>query len=286
MSPSLDLAETDASIISTIPKKISRRQSSSKFSNCVENGILPSSDSPIKGEDILFETTDSERKMGTDCALDMDQDIKTPENKLKTIDIERSKDNESVPVIVAGCRPKIKTKPIIIPKSQESKNLLHESSDNFTPLKTRYSFSNTSTQENNLSSTLPRNRPGMTGSVESRYNRGNYIYIKCYMNTLCNVFIQNGISVILSDTWFLTDLASSDDIQEFEECNEIDDEYEKVNNPLSYHLKQHFRMRRRQRSERGLSFNESNSQQYNNQQSDNEKVCLVTCLVVQNEWKI
>ena len=82
---------------------------------------------------------------------------------------------------------------------------------------------------------------------------------------------------------FLTDLAPSDDIQEFEECNEIDDEYEKVNNPLSYHLKQHFRMRRRQRSERGLSFNESNSQQYNSQQSDNEKVCLVTCLVVQNE---
>ena len=83
----------------------------------------------------------------------------------------------------------------------------------------------------------------------------------------------------LSDKWFLTDLASSDDIQEFEECNEIDDEYEKVNNPLSYHLKQHFRMRRRQRSERGLSFNESNSQQYNNQQSDNEKVCLVTGIV-------
>ena len=73
---------------------------------------------------------------------------------------------------------------------------------------------------------------------------------------------------------FLTDLASSDDIQEFEECNEIDDEYEKVNNPLSYHLKQHFRLRRRQRSERGLSFNESNSQQ-----SDNEKVCLVTGIV-------
>ena len=85
-----------------------------------------------------------------------------------------------------------------------------------------------------------------------------------------------GIESKLSDKWFLTDLASSDDIQEFEECNEIDDEYEKVNNPLSYHLKQHFRMRRRQRSERGLSFNESNSQQ-----SDNEKVCLATCLVLE-----
>ena len=66
----------------------------------------------------------------------------------------------------------------------------------------------------------------------------------------------------------------SDDMDD--EVNEINDEYEKVNNPLSYHLKQHFRLRRRQRSERGLSFNESNSQQ-----SDNEKVCLATCLVLE-----
>ena len=148
----------------------------------------------------MFETTDTERKIGTDCALDMDQDIKSPENKLKTIDTENPKDNESVPVIVAGCRPKIKTKPIIIPKSQESKDLLHESSDNFTPLKTRYSFSNTSTQENHLSSTLPRNRPGITGSVESRYNRGNYICIKCYINTSCKFLItKNVISDKLND---------------------------------------------------------------------------------------
>ena len=120
----------------------------------------------------MFETKDTERKIGADCASDMDQDTKTPQNKLKTIDIEKSKDTDSGSVIVAGCRPKIKTKPIIIPKSQESKNLLIESSDNFTPLKTRYSFSNTSTQSDHLSSTLPRNRPGITGSVESRYNTG------------------------------------------------------------------------------------------------------------------
>ena len=90
----------------------------------------------------------------------------------------------------------------------------------------------------------------------------------------------------MGDKLFLTDLASSDDIQEFEECNEIDDEYEKVSNPLSYHLKQHFRMRRRQRSERGLSFNESNSQQYNNQQSDNEKVCVFTGFILENGEKL
>ena len=172
MSPSLDLAETEASIISTIPKKISRRQLSSKFSNSVESDILPSNCSPVKGDDILFETKDTERKIGTNYASDMDQDMKTPDNKLKINDIEKSKDTDSGPVIVAGCRPKIKTKPIIIPKSQESKNLLIESSDNFTPLKTRYSFSNTSTQSDHLSSTLPRNRPGITGSVESRYNPG------------------------------------------------------------------------------------------------------------------
>ena len=120
----------------------------------------------------MFETKDTKIKIGTDCASDMDQDIKTPDNKLKINDIETSKDADSVPVIVAGCRPKIKTKPMIIPKSKESKTLLIESSDNFTPLKTRYSFSNTSTQSDHLSSTLPRNRPGITGSVESKYNRG------------------------------------------------------------------------------------------------------------------
>ena len=49
----------------------------------------------------------------------------------------------------------------------------------------------------------------------------------------------------------------SDDMDE--EVNEINDEYEKVNNPLSYHLKQHFRMRRRQRSQRSQSINEPTS---------------------------
>ena len=124
----------------------------------------------------MLEAKYTERKIGTNYASDMDQDMKTPDNKLKINDIEKSKDTDSGPVIVAGCRPKIKTKPIIIPKSQESKNLLIESSDNFTPLKTRYSFSNTSTQPDHLSSTLPRNRPGITGSVESRYNTGKWIY--------------------------------------------------------------------------------------------------------------
>ena len=130
----------------------------------------------------MFETKDTERKIGTNYASDMDQDIKPSENKLKVDDIEKSKDTT---VIVAGCRPKIKTKPIIIPKSQESKNLLHESSDNFTPLKTRYSFSNTSTQPDHLSSTLPRNRPGITGSVESRYNTGKLIFIMFNVNKWC-----------------------------------------------------------------------------------------------------
>ena len=58
-----------------------------------------------------------------------------------------------------------------------------------------------------------------------------------------------------------TDISSaeqfSDDMDE--EVNEINDEYEKINNPLSYHLKQHFRMRRRQRSQRSQSINEPTS---------------------------
>ena len=60
----------------------------------------------------------------------------------------------------------------------------------------------------------------------------------------------------------------SDDMDE--EVNEIDDEYEKVNNPLSYHLKQHFRMRRRQRSQRSQSINEPSSR--NQEVTDKIKV--------------
>ena len=55
-----------------------------------------------------------------------------------------------------------------------------------------------------------------------------------------------------------------------EEVNEINDEYEKVNNPLSYHLKQHFRMRRRQRSQRSHSINEPSS--HHEQAADKVKV--------------
>ena len=55
-----------------------------------------------------------------------------------------------------------------------------------------------------------------------------------------------------------------------EEVNEINDEYEKVNNPLSYHLKQHFRMRRRQRSQRSQSINEPSS--HNQQETIKVKV--------------
>ena len=61
---------------------------------------------------------------------------------------------------------------------------------------------------------------------------------------------------------------SSDDMDD--EVNEINDEYEKINNPLSYHLKQHFRMRRRQRSQRSLSINEPTS--HHKQMTDNAKV--------------
>ena len=60
----------------------------------------------------------------------------------------------------------------------------------------------------------------------------------------------------------------SDDMDE--EVNEINDEYEKVNNPLSYHLKQHFRMRRRQRSQRSQSINEPSS--HNQQETIKVKV--------------
>ena len=52
-----------------------------------------------------------------------------------------------------------------------------------------------------------------------------------------------------------------------EEVNEINDEFEKVNNPLSYHLKQHFRMRRRKRSQ---SINEPTS--HHQQVADKVKV--------------
>ena len=69
---------------------------------------------------------------------------------------------------------------------------------------------------------------------------------------------------------FLLDIpSSSDDFTDLDDYNDIDDEYEKISNPLSYHLKQHFRMRRRQISQRSISVNERTSHHH---QSDDEKV--------------
>ena len=78
---------------------------------------------------------------------------------------------EDASAIVAGCRPKIKTKPIIIPQPKGSKTNEDDAVGDIRPLKTRYSFSNAKIQTDRLSSTLPRNRSGAM-SNESKHNEG------------------------------------------------------------------------------------------------------------------
>merc|ERR1712223_1266543 len=90
-----------------------------------------------------------------------------PENILS--DSISSSSSETISNIVAGCRPKIKTKPIIIPKS-DSKDIKNEDEefDDIKPLQSRYSYRNDQNiQADRLSSTLPRN-PSRRVSFESK----------------------------------------------------------------------------------------------------------------------
>ena len=109
----------------------------------------------------------------------MDQDFKISEEKYdKNLNKSLySHDQEETSNIVAGCRPKIKTKPIIIPQSSCSKSIEGDEVGDIKPLKTRYSFSNSEIQTDRLSSTLPRNRSSAT-SDESNHNEG----ISCITN--------------------------------------------------------------------------------------------------------
>ena len=63
----------------------------------------------------------------------------------------------------------------------------------------------------------------------------------------------------------LDEISLNHESSDLEEEDAIDDEFEKMNHPLRYHLKQHFRMRRQQRkNERRLSINEMSSAGGNN----------------------
>ena len=107
----------------------------------------------------------------------MEQDFKICEERCEDnlSNSANSKHHEEASNIVAGCRPKIKTKPIIIPPSNLSPSKTNEGDviRDITPLKTRYSFSNARIQTDRLSSTLPRNRSG-TMSDESKDNQGMF----------------------------------------------------------------------------------------------------------------
>ena len=165
MSPSLDLAEPDVLISSTIPKKIFKRQSS-KFSNS------GNSDQGKCSFVLMDETADDTKENIEDNSI-MEQDNKICEAKCEDTLSEsgNSQYHEEASNIVAGCRPKLKTKPIIIPQSKCSKTNEDDAVRDIRPLKTRYSFSNARIQTDRLSSTLPRNRSG-TISDESKDNEG------------------------------------------------------------------------------------------------------------------
>jgi len=233
LSPSLDLAEPDVLISSAIPKKIFKRQSS-KFSSC--GNCSGSGSDQDKCNFVLMDEIADDAKENIEDNSVMEQDFKVCEDKCEDnfSKSANSQNQESSTNIVAGCRPKIKTKPIIIPQSICCKTNEGDEVGDIKPLKTRYSFSNAKIQTDRLSSTLPRNRSGAI-SNESKHNEV---------------------------------IPTVDDFSDMDVFNEIDDEYEKINNPLSYHLKQHFRMRQRKRSQRSISVNETTNHL---RQSDNEK---------------
>ena len=172
LSPSLDLAETDISNNSLIPKKIFRRQSS-KFASGSLMSTGPEDDYVPTKNDVLVmaETLDGGKDNNEDTSY-MEQDSRsldeTVEEQVEESAFPTPPQHLAFSRMVAGCRPKIKTKPIIIPKSSSINN---ERDDDIKPLKTRYSFSNSGLQTDRLSSTLPRNRSGVMSS-ESKPNQG------------------------------------------------------------------------------------------------------------------
>ena len=115
MSPSLDLAEPDVLISSAIPKKIFKRQSS-KFSNS-------SNSAQEKCSFLLMDETADDTKENIEDHSVMEHDFKICEEKCEDTLAKSasSTHHEEATTIVAGCRPKIKTKPIIIPQPKGSK---------------------------------------------------------------------------------------------------------------------------------------------------------------------
>ena len=174
------------------PKKIFRRQSS-KLASDVDVSSVKENE-----EFLLIEQHLDITKRNLDVSSKMDDDSKINESENTTVsrDSATSCNSEAMSNIIAGCRPKIKTKPIIIPKS-DSKTLKDdpEEFDDIQPLQPRYSYSNEANiQKDRLSTTLPRNRSGRV-SFESKHNRGtiysqNVIDYKACLINLINCLFQ------------------------------------------------------------------------------------------------
>ena len=151
------------------PKKIFRRQSS-KLKSVVDESSVKENE-----EFLLIEPHLDNTKENLEDSSKMDDDSKSNESENGNVsrNSATSSNSEAMSNIVAGCRPKIKTKPIIIPKS-DSKTLKDdpEEFDGIQPLQPRYSYSNEANiQKDRLSTTLPRHRSGRV-SFESKYNQG------------------------------------------------------------------------------------------------------------------
>ena len=152
------------------PKKIFRRQSS-KLTSVVDESSVKENEEFLLIEQHLDNTIEN---LDDSSKMDDDSKINEPENDSVSGNSATSSNSEAMSNIVAGCRPKIKTKPIIIPKS-DSKTLKDdpEEFDDIKPLQLRYSYNNEANiQKDRLSTTLPRNRSGRV-SFESKYNQGS-----------------------------------------------------------------------------------------------------------------
>ena len=151
------------------PKKIFRRQSS-KLTKIVDDSSEKEND-----EYMLIEQPVDNSRQNLVGSSEEDGLKKTGVVKSKNVlsDSISSSSSETISNIVAGCRPKIKTKPIIIPKS-DSKDIKNEEEefDDIKPLQSRYSYRNDpNIQADRLSTTLPRNT-SIRVSFESKYKPG------------------------------------------------------------------------------------------------------------------
>ena len=166
-----------------IPKKILRQQSST-FSNSNSGSLVTDFETENTQGKIddreMNEISDNRKESQVPYAMDVSTlgdggllgescENKISLNSSNVEDSQKTIETMKPSTVVAGCRPKVKTKPIIIPKFNSNYADGHKA--DITPLRTRYSFSNT-TVADRLSSTLPRRAATLSDGTKNQSHIG------------------------------------------------------------------------------------------------------------------